>query len=86
MSAIRNSEVSAFKWVKYTIVNSISLGTSHTIRNTIDVRISGVSAERGSTVFCRRVCGLNFNNLELYAVVNILSMQFSKARARAVLY
>ena len=67
-------------------MNGISLGTSHTVRNTIDARISGVSTERGSTVFCPRVCGLNFKDLELYAVVNVLSMQFSKACARAVLY
>ena len=37
-------------------------------------------------IILSKVCGLNFNNLELYAVVNVLSMQFSKARARAMLY
>ena len=29
----------------------ISFGTSRTVRNTVDIRISGVSAERGSTVY-----------------------------------
>ena len=37
-------------------------------------------------IILSKVCGLNINDLEIYAVVNVLSMQFSKACARAVLY
>ena len=33
-----------------------------------------------------KVYRLKFNVLELYAVVNVLSIQFSKVRGRAVLY
>ena len=37
-------------------------------------------------IILSKVCRLNFNDLELYAVVNVLSIQFFKAHARAVLY
>ena len=35
-------------------MNGISFGTLRTVRNTVDVRISGVSTERGATVY--QVC------------------------------
>ena len=38
-------------------MNGISFWTSRTVRNTVVVRISGVSAERGSTVFSYGVGG-----------------------------
>ena len=51
LSVLRNSGVSAFQGLLTYVIYVDTFGTACNVRIKVDVRISGVSARRGSTVF-----------------------------------